>query len=63
MSTPEGHKEDSLVQGPPSVDIDENPQETPTSPGDSGSDIPFPFDTQSSMDEESGNRKNSGNIL
>ena len=63
MSTPEGHKEDSLVQGAPAVIIDENPQETLTSPRDSGSDIAFPFDTQSSIDEESGNRKTSGNIL
>lgn len=69
MSTPEGHKVDSLLQGQPAVIIDEkpepsdgnrdpaNPQETLTSPGDSGSVISFPFDSQSSIDEESGKCK------
>ena len=33
------------------------PQESGTSPRDSVSEIPFPFDSQSSVDEENGNCK------
>ena len=73
MSMPELHERNKHVLGPPTITVDgvpesgngysgpPQPQESVTSPEDSVSEIPFPFDSQSSVDEENGNWKT--NIL
>ena len=70
---PELHEANRQVPGPPITTVDEvpesgngysdppQPQESVTSPEDSVSEISFPFDSQSSVDEETGNCKT--NIL
>lgn len=75
MSTPEGYKADSILQEQPAESIGgipeptnhnrdpPSPQDIRMSPRDSESDIPFPFDSRSSIDEESGNRKTGGPLI
>lgn len=69
MPQPESHEGDRHVLGPSTTTADglpesgngnsdpSKPQGSLTSPIDSASDIPFPFDLQSSIEEETGNRK------
>ena len=69
MSVPEQHEGNRHVLGPPTTTVDgvpesrngysdpPQPQESVTSPRDSVSEIPFPFDSQSTVDEENGNCK------
>ena len=69
MPMPELHEGNRNVLGPSTTTVDgvpqpsngnsdpPNPQESLTSPRDSASEIPFPFDSQSSIDEENGNCK------
>ena len=73
MPGPELHEGNENVLGPPTTTVDAvpessngnsdplQPQELVTSLRDSVSEIPFPFDSQSLVDEESGDCK--ANIL
>ncbi|KAK0509127.1 hypothetical protein JMJ35_008498 [Cladonia borealis] len=69
MSMPELHEGNSHVLGPLTTTVDgvpesrngyngaPQPQESVTSPGDNVSEIPFPFDSEWSEDEENGNSR------
>ena len=60
MPKPEVHEGDYHVPGPSTTTADGLPESgngNSDPPRDSASEIPFPFDLQSSIDEESGNRK------
>ncbi len=69
MPVPELHEGNENVLGPPTTTVDAvtessngnsdppQTQETVTSPRDSVSEIPYAFDSQSLVDEESGNCK------
>ena len=69
MSTPEIHEENTYVVELPTMTVDgvpesrngyndpPQPQESVTSPRDNVSELPFPFDSESSEDEDNGDYK------